>query len=219
MHRFSSLVLDVDSTLSGIEGIDWLAARRNPEIAWQVARLTAEAMTGKRLLNEVYAVRLGVVRPTVSELAELAEAYWRNVAPGASEAILRLRDAGVRIEVITSGVHDAIAPFMARMGIPVDKVHAVRLEFDSRGNYLSFDGASPLVVHGGKRIVADRLRLPEPVLAVGDGITDAEIRPAATAFAAYTGFARRESVIAIADFVVGSFAEVERLVLGDEDGP
>lgn len=182
-----------------------------------MARLTDEAMTGRRTLNEVYGARLGVVKPTAGELAELAEAYWANAAPGASEAISRMTRAGVRLDVVSSGLHGALAPFAARLGVPAERVHAVRLKFDARGNYSSFDAGAPLAVQGGKRIVAEALGLKAPVLAVGDGITDAEIRPVATAFAAFTGFVRRDSVVAIADFTVGSFVEVERLVLGAGD--
>ncbi|CAN5685401.1 phosphoserine phosphatase [soil metagenome] len=216
MPKFLSVLLDADSTLSGIEGIDWLAARRNTEVARQVAQLTDEAMTGRRTLNEVYGARLGVVKPTAAELAELAEAYWSNVAPGAADAIGRMSRAGVRLDVVTSGFHEAVAPFAARLGVPAERVHAVRVEFDARGNYSSFDAGAPLAVQGGKRIVAEALGLKAPVLAVGDGITDAEIRPVASAFAVFTGFVRRDSVVAIADFIVSSFAEVERLVLGED---
>ena len=97
--------------------------------------------------------------------------------------------------------------------MPEDRVHAVRVEFDGHGNFSSFDATAPLVVQGGKRLVAESLSLRRPVLAVGDGITDAEIRPVADAFAAVAGFVRREPVVAVADFTVASFAELERLVL------
>ena len=33
---FASVVLDVDSTLCGVEGIDWLAQRRGPEVATRI---------------------------------------------------------------------------------------------------------------------------------------------------------------------------------------
>jgi phosphoserine phosphatase len=214
--RFLSVILDVDSTLSGLEGIDWLAARRNPEVARQVARLTSEAMAGRRTLNEVYGARLGVVKPTVAEMAALAEAYRENVAPGAADAIARMLGEGVGLEVVSSGFHDAVAPFVKHLGLPEERVHAVRVEFDADGNYAKFDATAALVVQGGKRMIAQTLRLERPVLAVGDGVTDAEIRPVADAFAAFTGFVRREPVVAIADFTVGSFAALERLVLGTE---
>lgn len=216
MSNFQSVILDVDSTLSGIEGIDWIAGRRGPAIALEVARLTADAMAGKRTLPEIYGARLEIVQPTAAELSELSQAYWDNVAPGAPTAISRMLAAGVLIDVVSSGFHDAVAPFAARLGISDNRVHAVRVDFDGQGNFTSFDETAPLVVQGGKRLIAESLRLRRPVLAVGDGITDAEIRPAADAFAAFTGFVRREAVVAIADFTVASFAELERLVLASE---
>lgn len=179
-------------------------------------RLTAEAMAGERSIEEVYGARLEVVKPTTAELAELAEAYWKNVAPGAADVIERLSAAGVRLDVVTSGLRDAVAPFVARLGLLPERVHAVACGFDARGVFSSFDASEPLALQGGKRTVAERLQLTPPVLAVGDGMTDAEIRPIADAFAAFTGFVRREPVVAIADFTVGSFAALERLVLGTE---
>ena len=214
--RFATVVLDVDSTLSAIEGIDWLATLRGGEIAEQVSRMTAEAMAGHRLLNDVYGARLDLVRPTKAEVEALADAYARNGAPGAGEAIARMRDAGAHVHAVTSGVHAAVAPFVESLGIAYDALHAVRLNFDEDGRYESFDPTSPLVVQGGKRIVVESLACSRPVLAVGDGITDAEIRPAADAFAAYTGFVRRDAVAAVADFVVSSFAGVAELVLAEE---
>lgn len=217
MPRFLSVILDVDSTLSGLEGIDWIAARRDPAIARKVALLTADAMSGERTLPEVYGARLDIVRPTVVELTDLARAYWENVAPGAATAIARMLAAGVRIDVVSSGFYDAVAPFATRLGLPVERVHAVRVEFDGSGKFSSYDATAPLVVQGGKRLIAESLQLRRPVLAVGDGMTDAEIRPTADAFAAFTGFVRRDPVVAVADFTVRSFAELERLVLAFEE--
>jgi phosphoserine phosphatase len=215
--KFATVILDVDSTLSGIEGIDWLAARRGPAMADRVARLTAAAMTGERLLNDVYGARLDLVRPTAREVADLAEAYAAAVAPGAPEMVRRMSEAGVRIEVVTSGIQQAVEPFIVGMGIGAERLHAVRLEFDADGDYLAFDATSPLVVHGGKRIVAESLKLRQPILAVGDGVTDAEIRPAAAAFAVFTGFVRRDPIVEIADHEVKSFSELEALVLGSSE--
>lgn len=186
-------------------------------MAQRTARLTAEAMAGERILNEVYGARLDLVRPSAREVSELAEAYFAAAAPGAAEVLQRLTHAGVTVEIVTSGIQQAVAPFVAQMGVGPERLHAVRLEFDASGNYLSFDAATPLVVHGGKRIVAESLKLRRPVLAVGDGVTDGEIRPAADAFAVFTGFVRRAPVVAIADHEAKSFAEVERLALGRED--
>jgi phosphoserine phosphatase len=52
------------------------------------------------------------------------------------------------------------------------------------------------------------------VLAVGDGATDLAMRPSVDAFAAYTGFVRRDAVVARADVTVTSFRDVAEVVLG-----
>ena len=62
------MVLDVDSTLCGIEGIDWLADLRGSDIGAKVTELTDQAMRGRIALDRVYGERLALVRPTEAEL-------------------------------------------------------------------------------------------------------------------------------------------------------
>jgi len=52
-----------------------------------------------------------------------------------------------------------------------------------------------------------------PILAVGDGMTDCEMKAVVDNFAAYTGFTRREPVIERADFVIENFDQLRELVL------
>src|ERR1700693_5692042 len=90
--RFKSVVLDVDSTLSGVEGIDWLASLRGAEVeAWSSA-LTAQAMEGVIPIETVYGERMGVVKPTLSEIQELSAVYIDRAASGAREALAKLRE-------------------------------------------------------------------------------------------------------------------------------
>jgi phosphoserine phosphatase len=80
VSRFNSIVLDVDSTLSGIEGIDWLASLRGAEIqAWSTA-LTDKAMEGKIPIEAVYGERMGAVRPVLREIEELGRVYVARAA-------------------------------------------------------------------------------------------------------------------------------------------
>lgn len=234
--RFASVVLDVDSTLTRIEGIEWLAARRGPVIARTVATMTECAMRGAEPLEAVYGERLALVRPTRAEVAALARAYVDSVVTGARAAVAALRKAHIRLAVLSGGVREAVAPFAASLGITDREVHAVSLRFTPDGGYAGFDDASPLARSGGKPVVVRALGLARPVLAVGDGSTDAELKtgagaeakgrgkgePAVDAFAAFVGVARRESVVAVADFVMQRLAELPVLVLGegaDSDDP
>ena len=212
--RFSTVILDVDSTLTGIEGIDWLAARRGAEVADRVAGLTDRAMRGEIALDDVYGERLALVRPSRDDVAALAEAYARAVAPGAAAALARMRAAGRRVVLVSGGLREAIVPFAATVGVAASDVHAVPVRFDRAGDYAGFDAASPLATQRGKLTVAAGLGLPRPALAVGDGATDAAMRPAVDAFAAYTGFVRRDPVVGGADHDVSSFSQLTELVLG-----
>jgi len=212
--RFASVVLDVDSTLSGIEGIDWLAARRGADVAARVSALTEEAMRGAIPLDAVYGERLALVRPSMEDVWALAGAYAGTAAPGAVDALARFAEAGVEVALVSGGVREAIVPFAATLGVVPSAVYAVPVRFDARGEYAGYDAESPLATQGGKRLVVEHLALPRPALAVGDGSTDAAMRPAVAAFAAYTGFVRRDAVVRGADHELPSFHHLTELVLG-----
>lgn len=215
--RFASVVLDVDSTLSRTEGIEWLATRRGPAVARSVAEATARAMQGEIALQDVYADRLALVRPTRADIEALAQEYIDNVSPGAREALVALRGAGVRLVVVSGGLRDAILPLTRMLKIADADVHAVSLQLTPSGEYAGFDANAPLARSGGKPVAVRALVLPTPVLALGDGATDAELKtvlpPAVNAFAAFTGVAAREPVVRVADYVVHSFAQLPSVVL------
>lgn len=213
MSTFASVVLDMDSTLSGIEGIDWLAARRAPELASAVARLTDRAMDGEIPIDAIYGERLALIRPTRAEVAALSAAYTDKLAPGAARALERLREAGVKIVIVSGGFREAIVPCVATLGVPAEAVHAVSVYFTEAGEYAGFESSSPLATQGGKCTVVRCLELPRPILAVGDGSTDAAMRPVVDSFAAYTGFVRRDIVVCAADRELHSFDELLEVVL------
>jgi phosphoserine phosphatase len=210
---FASVVLDVDSTLCGVEGIDWLAALRGSDVGAKVAELTDQAMRGRIALGAVYGERLALVQPARHEVEMLATLYISALAPGAARAVRRLRGAGRRVVLVSGGLRDAILPVARKLGIPDDDVHAVGARFTADGEYAGHDGESPLTTATGKRDVVEGLALPPRVLAVGDGATDLAIRPVVDAFAAYTGFVRRDAVVADADLVVASFDQLTDIVL------
>jgi len=92
------------------------------------------------------------------------------------------------------------------------------VHFDENGSYEGFDQNSPMTRNGGKAEMVRSLSLVKPILGVGDGITDLEIRtatpPAVDAFAAYTGVIDRPAVTSAADYVIRTFEELQAIVLG-----
>ncbi|HEY2375273.1 MAG TPA: HAD-IB family phosphatase [Gemmatimonadaceae bacterium] len=213
-------MIDVDSTLCGIEGIDFLAERRGGDIGARIAALTDRAMRGDVALESVYGERLAIVQPSEADVAALADEYRESLAPGAAAAITSMRNAGLRLNLLSGGIRQAIAPVARALGFEDRDLYAVSLAFDSTGSYVTYDKSSPLTTQRGKSEVVGRLtaegKLKRPILAVGDGATDVPLRSIADTFAAYTGFARRPSVVANADLEIASFAELARFVLAAE---
>jgi phosphoserine phosphatase len=213
--KYASVVLDVDSTLCGIEGIDWLAQRRGPDVAARIASVTERAMNGEIPLDAIYGERMNVVRPSAEDLEDLASAYADGMAPHARSVIKHLRKAGVRMQLVTGGLRQAIQPFAKSLGFGPGDIAANDVTLDGRGAYAGYDADNPLTRDGGKLTVVRALGLPRPILAVGDGNTDLAMKPGVDTFAAFVGYVRRDTVVAGADLIISTFRELETVVLGD----
>ena len=208
MTRFASVILDVDSTLVTIEGISWLAALRGEPTRSRVAAVTDAAMRGDITLDGVYAERMRLVRPRRDDVDALSHAYIASLQPGAEATIDSLHRAGVRVALVSGGLRQAVAAVGAHVDIDDANVRGVAVRWDANGDYAGFDEDSPLTRDGGKAIAARTLHLPGPVLGVGDGMTDAEMKPALDGFVAFTGTIARERVVAAADAVITRFPEL-----------
>ena len=214
MTAYASVVLDVDSTVSGVEGIDWLGKRRGEDVRAEIVALTDKAMRGEVALESVYGRRLAMIQPTVEDIEALSRAYIQQIAPGCADAIQRFRREAVRVVLVSGGIRQAILPLAAQLGINASDVHAVDVRFGVNGMYAAFDHSSPLATSAGKHEVVEGCRLPRRIVGMGDGSTDVAMKGAVDTFAAFTGFAARESVVKHADVVLQSFAELATLVLG-----
>lgn len=196
----ATVIFDCDSTLSAIEGVDEVAGPHKAASE----RLTELAMQGQLPLEEVYGKRLELIRPTRSAIERLGELYVARLVPGARETVRELVRHGVVVQILSGGFAQAVAAVGLALGVPGERVAAVRLDFNADGSYRDFDRSSPMARSGGKRawIQDNDARLPRRRLMVGDGVTDLETRPVVDCFAVYTGVVRRESVVAAADVVI-----------------
>jgi phosphoserine phosphatase len=170
-------------------------------------------MNGEIALDSIYGRRMKLVAPGRGDLEALGAEYERAIAPGATDAIRLIQSSGIDLHLLSGGLLPAVRIVAEKVGVSDANVHAVEVSFDEAGGYASFDEASPLAREGGKREIVSSLKLKRPSLIVGDGATDAEARPVVDAFAAFTGFLRREAAVSKADYVVSSFAEILSLVI------
>ena len=200
VRRFRTVIFDCDSTLSAVEGIDELGREHRAE----VARLTELAMNGQLRLEEVYGQRLDKLRPTEAEVARLGQLYVERMVPGVPDTLAALQSAGVEVRILSGGLAPAVRVLSRHLGIPDARVAAVEVYFAADGSYAGFDRESPMTRSGGKRqwVEGQGDRLVRPILLVGDGATDLEVRPAIDAFAAFTGVVTRPDIVRQADVVI-----------------
>jgi phosphoserine phosphatase len=170
-------------------------------------------MEGVIPIESVYGERLRVVQPTLSEIHELSTVYLDRVTARARETLAELRARGVELVMISGGLREAILPLAKELGVREERLHAVSVFFDAEGEYAGFDELSPLTRQDGKRSMVKEMALKGPVLAVGDGMTDCEMKPVVDAFAAFTGFIKRDPVVERADYVIENFDQLRALVL------
>ena len=182
--KYRFVFFDVDSTLVTIEGIDVLA-NGNPEIV----ALTEAAMNGEITVEEVYARRLEIIRPSRADIEELGRRYVSSMVDGARETIATLQRLNVDVHLVSAGIAEAIAPLAETLNIAPRAVHAVSLQFDEQGNYADFDRRSLLTRSGGKYLVVRALlaRSKGDSAFIGDGVTDVETMRAVSLFIGFGG--------------------------------
>ena len=207
------LLLDCDSTLSSIEGIDELGRLRGPATFKAVEDMTNAAMNGGTPMEAIFAKRLDIIKPTAAELAAIGAQYIATVEPTAVASLAKLRAAGWRIAIVSGGFTQAIRPLADFLGI--DRVEAVTLKFHADGSYAGFDDSCPTCKTKGKNVVARRLRVEHQathVVMVGDGASDLEVKGDADVVIGFGRYVQRPKVVAGADQFVRSLEELVGVV-------
>jgi phosphoserine phosphatase len=206
---FQRVIFDCDMTLVTVEGIDELARLKGQ--AEHIAYLTRQAMNGRIPLEEVYAKRLELLRPTRAELEEVGRIYRHNLTPQASEVIAALQLAGVEVFIVSGGLKAAVLDLAEMLKIPAQNVHAVAVRLDElsgswwdyarhqyAGNpdetYFAF-APTPLAESSGKLAVVRNLApAGKRTMMVGDGTTDLVTRDVVRLFVGFGGVERRAAV-------------------------
>ena len=212
----TTLVIDFDSTIVAAEGLDEiarLALADDPEREAKVdaiESITRDGMEGRIGIDESLRRRLAMLRITGAHVESVVKLLKKRISPSFRRAKAELRRNAGRIYVVSSGFREYVVPVCAELGIAADHVVANAFQWSKDGVATGYDHKSPLARPGGKAEAVRALRLAGTVVAVGDGITDCEIRDhgAAQEFVAYCENIERESVVARADRVVRGVDEL-----------
>jgi len=209
------MVMDCDSTLSAIEGIDELATLRGTAIQAQTEQLTRQAMAGERSIDSVFAARLDLIRPNRDECVRIGQRYIDAVEPDALGVVGQLQAAGWRVVILSGGFVPVIEPLARFLGI-VD-VEAVPLYFADDGSYRDYDRDYPTTRNGGKPELIQALQRqwsPRITVMVGDGVSDLETQPVVDRFIGFGRYAVRPRVQAGADRFIYALAQLPAAIDG-----
>lgn len=211
-------ILDFDSTLVGVESLDELAriGMNGPDTDQKMAQfidLTNRGMNGLIDFEDSLQQRLALLNVTRNDVKRFAKELKESITDSALECEEWFNENADSIYVLSGGFLDYILPVTDELGIPRNHVFANSFVYDKSGKVIGYDESSYLSRRHGKVLQVADLELPGPIIMIGDGMTDYEVREKGEAdeFWAYTQHTTRSRVVERADRVLGSFEEVEEL--------
>ena len=212
----ATVVFDFDSTLISVESLDVLRADRleSPELREQLGRINREGMEGRRSFKSSLRARLELARPTREEMSTFGEGAWRLLTPGMEELIGDLHGRGHAVWIVSGAAREVILPLAARLAVPVERVRAVEFLWDENGELLDLAEENPILEGKWRALEGLSDGWERPRFAVGDGITDWELRErgCVDTFIAFTEHVRRDAVLERCDRTAGSASELRALL-------
>lgn len=204
-NPISAIVFDCDSTLSSIEGIDFLA--KNNGVGEAVKFLTSEAMGKTGLNSSIYQQRLDLVTPRREQVYALGHQYFAHRVPDIIDVINLLKRLKKEVYLVSSGVNPAVKMFGEMLQIPPENVYAVDLRFDQQGNFLDFERSSPLINNDGKRTILQQLKNTHAnIIHIGDGLNDIVTLDLVTRFIGYGGVAYRKNIADLCQYYINTIS-------------
>jgi D-3-phosphoglycerate dehydrogenase len=209
-------IFDFDSTLVRIETLEALAEialSDAPDAAAkkaEIAALTDQAMSGQVDFGTALRRRLDLLALNRSHVETLSDRILDEASASIRRNVDFFERHAERVYILSGGFREVIAPLAERLGVAADHVLANDLIYDAEGRVTGVDDANPLSRDNGKPEVIKALNLTGPVVMVGDGWTDAEVKLAGAAdrFYAFTEVVSRPKVIEVADATAASLDEV-----------
>ena len=216
MTLTANFVFDFDSTLVRIETLEALAdialeGHANAAgVRAEIVKLTEQAMAGELDFGTALRQRLALLPLTREHVHTLADRILDEGTWSVRRNLRFFQENADRIVIISGGFREIIAPVAERLGVSPDRVLCNDLIYDEAGRVIGVDDENPLSYDNGKPRVIDALGLARPIVMVGDGWNDAEVKLAGAAdrFYAFTEVARREKVVAVADAEAPSMDEL-----------
>lgn len=212
LKKIEAYIFDCDGTLSSIEGITELARLNGCED--QVGALTEMAMSQQGITPELYAQRLELVKPTMTQCQHIGDLYIQSITPDIKSVIQALQSLNKSIYIISAGIQSSVCMLANFLDINQENVFAVELHYNDQGVYHSFRQDSPLVQPKGKEKIAKQLLEQHCSLcAIGDGANDLPLQSVCTQFIGYGGAFYRPKIRSACDHYISSSSMAPLLYL------
>ncbi|NOG48325.1 MAG: hypothetical protein HND48_01915 [Chloroflexi bacterium] len=121
--------------------------------------LTHKAMNGETDLSQVYGKRLQAIRPTRGRAQGDRRPLYADVVPDVQAVFDALRFLNKTVFIISGGLAEPVRGFGKRLGVPLENIRAVELEYDElSGEWWRYDEAADAqraAVHGSRQRAAD----------------------------------------------------------------
>lgn len=213
-----TFIVDFDSTLVQCESLDELARislshhADRQKIMQELEYITRQGMSGELPFDLSLTMRLQLFAATKPDVRTLIPFLEQHLSPSAKANHPWFSSNNKSIYIISGGFEEYIIPIAKYFSIPADHVYANRFTYRNEA-IIGFDKNRYTSRTGGKAAQIAALHLPRPIIVIGDGYTDYEIKSTGYAdeFWAFTETATRPKVIAKADHIITSFADVRQL--------
>lgn len=216
-------IFDFDSTFTQVEALDELAeitlsGSNKSESLDKIASLTQQGMSGQLSFSESLQKRMNLLSGTREDLELLITRLKNKVSTSITSNKSFFKSYAANIYIVSSGFKDFIDPVVADFGIPPNQVYANTFAWSSQGIITGFDDTNVLSQDGGKPKLVEQLNFSKPVVVIGDGYTDFEIKKAGFAdrFIAFTENVSRPTVVGNADFVAPNFNDFLNFISNDK---
>ena len=212
MEINGTLIFDFDSTITSVEALDVLAVNCLKGLPDQQERIraiheiTEAAMLGRMGFDEALQRRLDLLPLQRHHLFALINFLSEKISTSFLKHLDFFQKNQGRIYVVSGGFKEFIIPVVAHLHIPENLVFANTFLWSEDDRVIGFDALNPLSQKQGKIRLLHALQLPTPLVVIGDGFTDAEIKNAGVAdrFYLYAEHTHRVHLEAMADAVIYS---------------
>mgnify|MGYP003638389531 CR=1 FL=1 len=211
------IFFDFDSTLVCVETLDALiesALNGDAQKIEEIQKITALGMQGDIPLIQSLKSRLNTVEISQRNVDLLSKNLTKNITDRMADIIKCLQNNGHKTYILSGGFIDYMMPVAQTLNIAKEQIFANTFHFNKEGYITGFKEDNPLCKNGGKGKLIQGLNLKEPIIMVGDGMTDLEVFTDGLChdFIGFGLHAKRDIIKEKAPYFVENIADFEKVL-------